>query len=77
MAEIDKIKEETGWLKVIFALLVAIDVSLIGWAAQKFTGAPIALLLLSAIMVILVTSAIVAVNRRAYKKIDELGECDE
>ena len=74
MAEIDKIKEEIGWLMVIFALLVAIDVSLIGWAAQNFTEVPITLLLLSAIMVILVTSATVVINRRAYKKIDELGE---
>jgi len=31
--ETDKIKEEIGWLKVVFGLLVAIGVSLIGWAA--------------------------------------------
>ena len=74
MAEIDKIKEEIGWLKVIFAVLVAVDVSLIGWAAQNFDKAPTALLILSAIMVMLLTSAIVVVNRKAYKKIDELGE---
>ncbi len=74
MSEIDKIKEEIGWLKAIFALLVAVDISLIGWAVQNFTTAPIALLILSAIMVILVTGAIVVINRRAYRKIDELGE---
>ena len=74
MSEIDKIKEEIGWLKLVFGLLVAIDVSLIGWAAQNFDNAPISLLLLSAAMVILITCAIVIVNRRAYRKIDELGD---
>ena len=82
MAEIDKIKEEVGWLKVIFAILVAIDVSLIGWAAQNFSKTPVTLLILSAIMVMLVTVAIVVVNRRAYKKLmnwesyDERVNCD-
>ena len=74
MSEIDKIKEEIGWLKVVFGLLVAIDVSLIGWAAQNFDKSPISLLLLAALMVILITCAIVIVNRRAYRKIDELGD---
>jgi len=74
MSEIDKIKEEIGWLKIIFGLLVAIDVSLIGWAAQNFSKTPTSLLWLAAIMVALVTWAIIVINRRAYKKIDELGE---
>lgn len=30
MAHIDKVKEEIGWLKVIFAILLATDISLIG-----------------------------------------------
>ena len=29
MAYIDKIKEEVGWLKVIFAISIATDISLI------------------------------------------------
>lgn len=74
MSEIDKIKEEIGWLKVVFALLVAIDVSVIGWAVQNFDKASITLLILSAFMVVLVTTAIIFVNRVAYQKIDELGE---
>ncbi len=31
MAKIDKVKEQVGWLKVVFGLLVAITTSLIGW----------------------------------------------
>lgn len=29
MAHIDKVKEEIGWLKVVFALSIATDISLI------------------------------------------------
>ncbi len=74
MSEIDKIKEEIGWLKIVFALLVAVDVSIIGWAVQNFTQTSITLLFLGAVVVVLVTTAIIFVNRVAYRKIDELGE---
>ena len=29
MAHIDKVKEEIGWLKVVFAILLAADISLV------------------------------------------------
>ena len=35
MAYIDKVKEEIGWLKVIFAILIATDISLVAWLAQN------------------------------------------
>ena len=31
MAKIDEIKEFIGYLKVVFGILVAIDISIIGW----------------------------------------------
>jgi hypothetical protein len=33
MSRGDRIKEELGWLKLVFGVLVAIDVSLVGWLA--------------------------------------------
>ena len=39
MAKIDRLKEEIGWLKVMFAVLVAIDASLVGWLAQNYAKA--------------------------------------
>ena len=36
MAKIDKVKEEIGFIKVSYALLVAIEVSLIGWFSQSY-----------------------------------------
>ena len=33
VSKADRIKEALGWLKVVFAALVAVDVSLIAWLA--------------------------------------------
>jgi len=74
MSEIDKIKEEIGWLKVVFALSVAIDASLIVWAARNFYKASISLLLLAIFIITLITWWIIEVNRRAYKKISKLRD---
>ena len=30
MSKVDKLKKEIGWLKVVFSILVAIDISLVG-----------------------------------------------
>ena len=35
MAKIDKLKEEISWLKVIFAILIATDISLVAWVVQN------------------------------------------
>ena len=36
MAYIDKLKEEIGWLKVIFAILIATALSLAAWVIQNY-----------------------------------------
>lgn len=74
MAEIDKVKEEIGWLKVAFGLLVAVDVSLIAWTAQNFAKASGVMLALSSLVVIAVTWAIIRINRSAFSKIEQLRE---
>ena len=74
MSKIDRIKEEIGWLKVAFALLVAVDISLIGWTAQNYETTSTLLLSLVVLAVILVTFVIVFINRYVYRKFDELGD---
>ena len=39
MAKLDRLKEEIGWLKLVFGILVAIDASLVGWLAQNYATA--------------------------------------
>nr|VFK08251.1 MAG: hypothetical protein BECKLPF1236A_GA0070988_100159 [Candidatus Kentron sp. LPFa]VFK24076.1 MAG: hypothetical protein BECKLPF1236C_GA0070990_1001011 [Candidatus Kentron sp. LPFa] len=72
--EIDKTKEEVGWLKVVFALLVVTDVSLIGWTAQNLHKASVSFIFLAIFVIALVTWAIIETNRRAYRKIKKLGD---
>ncbi|HEY2824559.1 MAG TPA: hypothetical protein VGI83_03345 [Gemmatimonadales bacterium] len=38
MPRSDGIREELGWLKVIFGVLAAIDASLVAWVGQNFGG---------------------------------------
>lgn len=64
MARIDKLKEEIGRLKIIFAILTATDISLVAWVVQNYGKA----------VPILLTSVIIWINRVAYRKINELEE---
>jgi 4-hydroxybenzoate polyprenyltransferase len=74
MSKADKLKEEIGWLKVVFALLVATDISLIAWLAQNYTKAGLLSSASCALAVVVVTGAVVWVNHTAYAKIDELED---
>ena len=74
MSKVDKLKEEIGWLKVVFAILVAIDISLVGWLAQNYDSASVLLQTVCLVAVVVMTAGVVWVNRVAYRKIDELEE---
>jgi hypothetical protein len=74
MAKIDEIKEDIGWLKIIFGILTAIDISLLGWIAQNYDKAALLLLLFAIFIIIICTLGIIYVNKKAYKKIKELGD---
>jgi 4-hydroxybenzoate polyprenyltransferase len=74
MSKSDRIKEEIGWLKVVFGLLVATDISLLGWLAQNFATSNRIQIGIALVAVIGVTIAVVWVNRVAYARIDQLEE---
>jgi 4-hydroxybenzoate polyprenyltransferase len=74
MARIDKLKEEIGWLKVIFAILLATDISLIAWLVQNYGKVNPFLFIIGAFAAILLTFLNVLINSIAYRKIDELEE---
>ena len=63
MAKIDKLKEEIGWLKVIFAILIATDISLVAWVVQNYGKTGPLLLTVGTIGVILSASAYSWYNR--------------
>ena len=74
MARIDKIREEIGWLKLVFGVLVAIDVSLIAWLAQNHLRAAPILLAAGAFSALMLTGVIISTVRTIYHLIDELED---
>ena len=74
MARIDKIKEEIGWLKVIFAISIATNISLIAWLIQSYGKVRPFLSILGALGALLIMFMIIWINKIAYRKIDDLEE---
>lgn len=72
MPRSESIKEELSWLKVVFAIFVAIDASLVAWIAQNFDTADGILLVIAILAVATITAIVVWVNRLAYRRIREL-----
>ncbi len=70
---IDKLKEEIGWLKVVFAILLATDISLVAWVIQNYKGKGI-LALFGMLGAFLLALVIIWINRLAYRKIHELED---
>ena len=74
MAKIDRLKEEIGWLKLVFGVLIAVDASLIGWIGQNYTTVSPVQTAGAAAAIVVVTIILVHVNRLAYDRIEELEE---
>ena len=72
MPRIDRLKEELGWLKLVFAGFLAIDVSVVAWLAQNYHEAKAVILVGAFVIVVGVTAFLVWVNRLAYRRINEL-----
>ncbi|WP_324171208.1 hypothetical protein [Sulfurimonas sp.] len=74
MSKNEKIKEQIGWLKVVFGILSAILLSLSGWLATHYKSSDDISIMITTILIVCFSLAIVVVNKQAYKKIDELEE---
>ena len=71
MSKSDKIKEQIGWLKVIFGILTAIIVSLVGFIATSYKTTEPLILIAALILTIMLSFAIIVVNKKAFSKMDE------
>ena len=74
MSKAEKLKEEIGWLKVVFGIFVATDISMIAWLVQNVGQARFVLVLACIFAVAGVTFGVVRFSRIAYRKIDELED---
>ncbi len=74
MSRNEKIKEQIGWLKVVFGLLVATVISLIGWMATHYHDAEPTIMIVAMVVVLSLVYGIAVVNVKAFNKIDELED---
>ena len=74
MGKMDKQKESIGYLKVIFSILVAIDVSLVAWIFKSSILLENKQLIFPSVIVLFITFSLVYVNKIILKKIDQLEE---
>ena len=74
MPKIYKVKEQIGWLKVVFGLLFATDISIIAYLFNKISVLSIIQIIIVLFSLILVTLGIIYVNKKAMNKIDSLEE---
>jgi len=76
MAKKDKIKEQIGWLKIIFGLLFATDFSIIGYLFNNFEKLGLLKLILIVMALIILTFSLYLINKTAMKKINELEDLE-
>ncbi len=74
MSKVDRLKEEIGWLKLVFGALLAVDVSLVAWLAQNYATADRILVLAGLAATLILTGVVVWVNRLAYLRIEQLED---
>ncbi len=72
MARIDHLKEEIGWLKVVFGILTAIDIPLVGWLAQNYANASPFIVIPGLLAAAVLTGGVVRVNGVAYDRMRQL-----
>ncbi len=72
MSRAERIKEEIGWMKVVFAVLIATDVSLAAWLAQNFDTESTTSLLAGLAVVIILSAGVIWTNRVVYHRLKEL-----
>lgn len=72
MARLDRLKEEIGWLKVGFAVCVALDTSLTVWLAQNYATAKPVLVVMGCVGAAALSWIVAYAIRRVYRGLSEL-----
>ena len=70
----ERLKEEIGWLKVVFAVAVALDASLVGWLAQNYDTTSTLLFIAGVVAAVVLAVVVAYVNRLAYRRLKELED---
>ena len=74
MSEVDEIKEFIGYLKAIFALIMAITVGLISWLVQNYNSAEKLLVYADFLLITILIIVLILINRKILSDIRRLRE---
>ncbi len=74
MSEIDEIKEFIGYLKVVFALVLATTIGLISWLVQNYQSAEKLLLYADVVLILVLVLTLLFINRKILSDIKRLKE---
>jgi membrane protein YdbS with pleckstrin-like domain len=72
MAQIDKEKEYISWIKIIFTIMIATDISLIGWLFGNYDEISQIVKIASLIVIGFMSIGIILINKHAINKINNL-----
>ena len=68
----ERIKEEIGWLKLLFGITVAVEVSLLAWLAQNYGTADAILVIGGSVAAALVATFGVLIYLRVLRRLEDL-----
>ncbi len=74
MSEVDEIKEFIGYLKAIFALILATTVGLISWLVQNYNSTEKLLVYADILLITILIIALILINRKILSDIRRLRE---
>jgi hypothetical protein len=74
LSEIDEIKEFIGYLKVIFALVLATTIGLVSWLVQNYRGAESLLVYADVLLILVLVVTLILINRKILSDIKRLKE---
>ncbi len=74
MSRSEKIKEQIGWFKVIFAVFAATLVSLLGWTATHYNKSEASIVYAAVFFILVLSFLLIKINKKAFQMMDELEE---
>ena len=74
MSEVDQLKEFIGYLKVVFALVLATTIGLVSWLVQNYQSAETLLLYADVVLIAVLVIALILINRKILSDIKRLKE---
>ena len=74
MSEIDEIREFIGYLKVVFALVLATAIGLISWLVQNYKTSEKLLIYADIFLIVSLVITLILINRKILNDIKRLKE---